>query len=104
MIVLDEDCVIEAKAMVAPATTAHRVLFKVAKPRRGLAGVNNDCASAFDGVDIGACQRGDAAKPDHQVQSDPLSGQKRARVRLYPSQPLTCADAGCIFDLRLENC
>ena len=80
MVVLDQDSIGEIEAMVEAAAAAHRVFFQQAQAGRGLAGIKNGGAGAFDGFHVFGSDGGDAAQALQQVQDQALAAQQRARV------------------------
>ena len=78
VVVLDQDPVVEARAMVAAAAGAHRVLLERAQRRRRLARVE-DGDPAVGGVDVAARQRRDAGQALQEVERRPLGGQHQRR-------------------------
>ena len=81
VVVLDQDAVVQAEAMVRAAAAAHGELLQRAQARRRLARVEDRRAGAGDGVDVPARQRRDTGQPPEQVQRGALAGQQRARSR-----------------------
>ena len=80
VVVLDQDRVVEAEAVVRAAAGAHGVFLQGAKARRGLARAGDPRLRAGDGVDIAARQRGDAGEMAEEVERHALGGKDRARV------------------------
>ena len=78
VVVLDQDRVEEADAMVRRAAGAHRVLLERAQRRRRLARVEDGDAAAGR-VDELARARGDAGQPLQEIERGPLADEQRAR-------------------------
>src|SRR6187431_128753 len=79
MVVLDEDPVVEAEAVVRAAATANRVLLEGAQSRRGLASVEDRCAGAGDGVDVARGPGRDSRQAAEEVERRTLAGKDRPR-------------------------
>ena len=80
VVVLDQDPVVEARAMVAAAAGAHRVLLERAQRRRRLARVEHR-DPAVGGVDVAPRQRGDPGQALQEVERGPFGGQHQCRPR-----------------------
>ena len=78
VVVLDQDAVVEAGAMVAAAAGAHRVLLERAQRRRRLARVEHG-DPVRGGVDETPRQRGDARQALQEVERGPLRRQHQRR-------------------------
>ncbi len=79
VVVLDQDGVIEAKAVIAAAPGAHRVFFQRAQSGRGFAGADDARLGALCGRHQRGRRGGDAAEVAEKVQRGPLAGQQSAR-------------------------
>ena len=62
VVVLDQDSVIQAEAVVHPAAAAHRVFLQGAQPRGGFARAGDPGARALDRAHMGGRQAGHAAQ------------------------------------------
>ncbi len=82
VVVLDQDGVVEAEAMVHAAAAAHRVFFKRAQTRRGFARAADFRLGVGDGLRIVRGQRGHAAQASEKVQRHPLRRQNAPRGAL----------------------
>ena len=102
VVVLDQDRVIEAEAVIDPAAATHRVFLQRAQAGRGLAGIDDPRARAFHGVHIGPGQGGDARQTAHQVQRHALGAQQGASIGVDPGEPGPGADLSAVLGHRLE--
>ena len=75
VVVLDEDGVEQAGAMVVAAAAADGVLFQPPPAGRGFARVVDARAGAFDAADVLARERGDAGEAAEKIQQRPLAGE-----------------------------
>ena len=103
VVVLDQDAVVEAEAMVRAAAAADGVLLELAQARRRLAGVEDRRAGAVDRVDVAAGERGDAAEAAEQVEREPLAREHRARRALETRGDRPRLDAVAVGGERLEG-
>lgn len=76
MVVLDQDQVVEAEAVVVSAATTYGVLFELPPPGCGLARVEDPRAGAGHRTYEAGRQRGNAGKALHEVQCDPFGRQQ----------------------------
>src|SRR5690606_16866171 len=102
VVVLDEDGVEQADAMVHAASCAHGIFLERAEPGRGFARVDDCGAGAGDGIDIATCQRGDAAQTTDEIECDALRRQQRAGAAADTGDPGAFLDPITIRDQRLE--
>ena len=79
VVVLDQNGVIEAKAVIAAAAGADRVFFQRAQSGRGLAGTNDARLGALRGRHQRGRRGGDAAEMAEKVECGPFAGQQPAR-------------------------
>src|SRR5688500_15860058 len=75
VVVLDEDGVIEAGAVVVAAADAHGVLLEDAMAGCGLAGVEDDCVCTLDGLSGTAAHSGYTREALEEVESGALAGE-----------------------------
>ena len=98
MVVLDQDRIIQAEAMIGPAAASHGILFERPQARCGFAGVCDAGARPGYGVDEILGQGGDPAETAQQGHTGPLGREDCARV---------AADLGkrrpCRHDLAIVN-
>ena len=78
MVLLDQEGVPQADAVVVAAATGHRVLLRQAQPGQGLAGVEQPHAGVRDQVDIVAGAGGGGREGLQQVQRRALPGEQAA--------------------------
>ena len=78
MIVLDQDGVVQAHAVIGDAAGRRGGFFKNAQAGSGLAGVEDLAACALDGVDELAGERGYAAEALEEVEGDAFAGEQSA--------------------------
>ena len=79
VILLHEDAVVEAGAMVPAAAAADGVLLERAEPGRGLARVEDGRPRPLGQLDEAAGEGGDTAEPADEVERDALAAEDRAR-------------------------
>ena len=79
MVVLDEDGVVEAEAVIAAAAGLDRVLLEGSQARSRLAGADDAGAVGRDQGDQVAGGGGDAAELAEEVEGGALGGEKRPR-------------------------
>ena len=77
VVLLDQDRVVEAHAVVAPAARRDRGLLQLAQPRRRLAGVEDAGAGPGDRLDEARGEGGDAREVAEEVERGPLGGEQR---------------------------
>ena len=77
VVVLDQQAVIEAHAMVQPAAATDGVLFQQAVAGGGFAGVIDAGSCALDGIDEATGLGGDAGEALDEIEDDALSGKQR---------------------------
>ena len=97
VVLLDEDLVEQAEAVVAPAARGDRRLLERAQARRRLARVEDLRAGALDRAHARRGQRRDARQPPEEVQRRALGGEQRARAarrRAAPSPPSRHSPSG----------
>ncbi len=92
VIVLDQDGVVEAVAMVMAAAALDRVLLQGAQVRQGLARAGDLGRQTVDGRDIFRRQGGNAGQVAQQVERDAFGGQDGARLAFDPSQDVARFD------------
>src|SRR5581483_9513701 len=102
VVVLDEDAIGEADAVVVPAALADGVLLQEPPAGGGLARVEDLAAAAGD-IDVAARQRGDAAEPLQEVQGRALRGQDRAHRPGERGQAGAGRDGGAVGDRRRDG-
>ena len=98
MIVLDENHVEQAEAMIFSAAARDGVFFKTPPAGRGFARVENLCVSSLDGVHELRGERGNAGKPLDEIQRDALGAQNGARRAGNPQQIFAGVDALAFLD------
>ena len=76
MIVLDEDAVVKAEAMIGPTTMAHRFFFQSPPEGGGFAGIEQAAGGAAHGIHHLPRQSGDARQALQQVKGETLPGQQ----------------------------
>ncbi len=79
VVVLDQDRIVEAEAMIEAAAAAHRIFFQRAQAGGGLAGAADAQFGAGGVAHVIRCQRGDAGQPADKIQRGALAGQHRSR-------------------------
>lgn len=82
VVVLDQDHVVEAEAMVGAASPGDGEFVKGAQPRGRLSGIENPGVRAGDGIDESAGQRGDSRHPPQEVEGCPFRCEDCARRAL----------------------
>src|SRR5438105_2117906 len=102
MVVLDQDPVMEAEAVVLSAAGPDRVLLELPKARRRLARVEDGRAGAGDGVHVGSREGRDTGEPAENVEGDSLGGEDRAGRPLHPGDRAGLA-ALSVLRARLET-
>ena len=80
VVVFHHDGVVEAHAVVPPASVENGRLFQLAPSGGGLAGVEKLRGGAVDGVDEGAGDRGDAAETLQKIQNSALGGEDKGII------------------------
>ena len=98
VVVLDQDRVVEAEAVVGAAADAHRVLLEGAQARRRLAGAGDARAVRRDRPRQVAGRGGDAAQAAEQVERHALAGEERAgrpSTRASTAPASTSAPSSC---------
>ena len=83
MIVLDQNGVIQAIAMISAAARTHRLQLDRSQARRRLAGMGDHRAGLGDSGDILAGQAGDAAHPAQEIQRRALRGEDAKRRAVH---------------------
>jgi hypothetical protein len=83
VVVLDQDCVEEAHAVIGDASGGGGALFEGAQSGGGLARVEHAALCAGHGVGVLARQRGDAAKALEEIERDALALKQRARIAFH---------------------
>ncbi|KAG1450938.1 hypothetical protein G6F57_016284 [Rhizopus arrhizus] len=83
VVVLDQDRVIQAEAVVAAAPHAHRILLHGAQARHGLARAGDAGAVSRNGAGNGGGGRGHAAQVAQEIQRHAFRGQHRAGIAAY---------------------
>ena len=74
MIVLHQDHVVQAEAMIVPAATKDRVFLEPTPARSRLAGIEDPGVSALNRRDKLSGQSRDPGKPLEKIESDSLGG------------------------------
>ena len=82
VVVLDQDRVVQAHAVVAATPGRHRLLFERPQPGRGLARVEHLHAGPVQLAHGERGRRGDARQVLEEVERHPLPGEQRARFAL----------------------
>ena len=110
MVVLDEDPVVEAEAVVRATAAANGVLLERAQPGRRLPGVEDRRAGAFDRVDEAASERGDSGEAAEEVERRALAGEDCTRGACDPrdhgrasSETVALGSERLELDLRIER-
>ena len=103
MIILDEEGIIEAEAVVHRTTTAHSVFFKCAQAGCCLARAADLRIGMGDKPHIFRGQRRNARQARHEVQRDTLSGEDGACIARHARDGDAIARNACpIFDQRFK--
>ena len=92
VVVLDENAVVEAEAMVRPAARAHGVFLDRAQAGKRLADVDDARLRATHGLDDPRGGRGDAAHVADKVERDALGREQAARRGTF-ERPLIASPA-----------
>ena len=79
VVLLDQDRVVEADPVVAPAAGGDRRLLESAQARGRLTGVENRGAGAGDRLDVARRERGDPREVTEEVERRALGGEQRPR-------------------------
>ncbi len=93
VIVLDENGVVEADAVIGDAAGCGGRLFERAQAGGGLAGVEHAAAGAGDGIGVLAGESGDAAQALEEVEGDALAFEQGAGAAADSGEDLAI-DAG----------
>ena len=101
VVLLDEDRVEQAEAVVRPAARGDRGLLERAQPRRRLARVEDPRAGALDLADRARGRGRDARQAAEEVQRRALGGQDRPR-RALDAQHLAALAPDALLDAPLE--
>ena len=104
VIVLDQEHVIQADAVILAATTNHRVFIERAKSRRRFSRIENLRSRSRNGVDVTPRCGSDARRALHQVQSCALRAQQRHDRRLHLGHDIARMNAVAVFCAHLELC
>ena len=99
VVVLDEDGVIEAEAVVHAAAAAHRVFFGDAQAGRGFAGADDAGLGVGDGAGNAVGGAGDATEMTEKIQCDAFAGEDFAGRSAEPGDDVARADAAAIRSL-----
>src|SRR5205809_4799031 len=92
VIVLDENRVVEAHAMIRDSSGGGGHLFETAQAGRGLASIEDATACPGDTVDVTGGERRDTAQALQKIQCNALAGEQRAGVPGYRRDGLTGGD------------
>ena len=99
MVVLDQDCVVEADPMVDASSGADGELLQHAESRRGLASIGDRRPGPLDGFDERSSRRGDAREAPDEVERNPLGGEDRDCGPGDRGERRTGGDASTIVDM-----
>ena len=102
VVVLDQDRVIEPKAVIETAAAAHRIFLQRAQARRGLAGAADPHFGAGGVADIIGGQRRDAGEPADEIQRGTLARQHRARRARNRQHMHAGGDRAAVADMGLD--
>src|SRR5437016_2920473 len=92
VIILDENRIVEAHAMIRDSSRGGCHLFQAAQAGRGLASVEDAAGGPGDTVDVTGGERRDAAQALQKIQRYTLAGEQRAGVAGYRRDGLTGGD------------
>src|SRR6266702_284606 len=78
VVVLDENAIAQAKAVIVPAARPYSILLQAAQTWRRLARIKDARPCAFDGAYTTRSDGGDAGEMTEKIQGHALSAQQRA--------------------------
>ena len=92
VVLLHEDRVVQAEAVVHTSAAADRIAFERAQPGCRLARVEDRGAGSLDEIDVPRCERCDPAEAAEDVERGSLAGEDRACGALDRGD--SCGNAG----------
>ena len=96
MVVLDENAVVEAEAMVCPAAGADGVFLDRAQAGKRLADIDDARLRATHGLDDPGGGRGDAAHVAEEIECDALGREQAARGTFERRNRFARRDMGAV--------